>query len=82
MADRYVPTNPPKDYDMAWLSQELYRISSFLEEMEVPLVRITPVHVEPPRPREGNIANADGTDWNPRSGGGLYQYLSSAWVPL
>ena len=82
MADRYVPTTPPKDYDMVWLSQELYRISSFLEEMEVPLIRITPVHVAPVRPREGNVVNADGTDWNPGSGGGLYQYLSSAWVKL
>lgn len=38
--------------------------------------------VAPTRPREGMIRFADGTDWDPGSGRGLYQYVSTAWVKL
>jgi hypothetical protein len=37
-------------------------------------------HAEPPRPRDGDIRYADGTDWNPGSGAGIYYYNGSAWV--
>lgn len=36
----------------------------------------------PEKPREGMIRFADGTNWNPGSGRGLYQYVSTAWVKL
>lgn len=39
-------------------------------------------HVEPARLQDEMIRNADGTDWNPGSGEGLYQRLSGAWVKL
>ena len=39
-------------------------------------------HVEPERPEEGMIVIADGTDWNPGSGAGVYTYLSSTWTKL
>lgn len=42
-------------------------------------VRLTPQHVEPERPREGMLVLADGTDWNPGSGVGLYRYTGVAW---
>ena len=34
----------------------------------------------PPKPRVGQLAYADGTDWNPGSGEGLYVYKSTGWV--
>jgi hypothetical protein len=37
-------------------------------------------HRVPVRPREGMLAYADGTDWDPGSGAGLYQYRGAAWV--
>lgn len=39
-------------------------------------------NVAPTRPREGDIRLADGTNWNPGNGAGLYLYTSSAWTVL
>jgi hypothetical protein len=47
--------------------QELY--SSFFVE----------AHVAPDKPRDLMIRFADGSDWNPGSGRGLYQYYGGAW---
>jgi hypothetical protein len=43
-------------------------------------LRLEPAHVEPDKPRAGLIVYADGTDWDPGSGAGLYYYNGSAWV--
>ena len=45
-------------------------------------VQFAVLHAEPDRPREGKVVYADGTDWNPGSGKGLYVYDGSAWVAL
>ncbi len=82
MADRYIPESVPSTYDAAFLERELQRISNFLEDMEAPLFVLTPVHVEPVKKREGMVVNADGTNWNPGGGAGLYQRLAGAWVKL
>ena len=36
-------------------------------------------HVVPPKPLTNMIRLADGTNWNPGSGKGLYQYRGSSW---
>ena len=40
------------------------------------------LHVEPSKPRQGLLVFADGTDWDPGSGEGLYEYLSTGWSKL
>lgn len=40
------------------------------------------LHTEPSRKFEGMVAMADGSDWNPGSGKGVYVYYSSAWNRL
>jgi hypothetical protein len=41
------------------------------------------LHVEPARPRWGLTVNADGTDWNPGGGEGVYFYNSMGqWIQL
>lgn len=40
------------------------------------------LHVAPSKPREGDVALADGTDWNPGQGAGLYQYTNGAWLRI
>lgn len=39
-------------------------------------------HVEPFRPREGQLVFADGTDWNPGGGAGYYERVGGAWNKL
>lgn len=36
-------------------------------------------HVAPEKPRDGMLRNADGTNWNPGSGAGLYRYGGGVW---
>lgn len=63
-----------------YLEQELLQLSRSLQETTA--LDLRPVHAEPLRPREGMIVCADGTDWDPGSGAGIYAYLSSAWSKL
>lgn len=55
-----------------------------VEERQAELERSLKVvqYAEPVKYREGDFAFADGTVWNPGSGRGLYQRVSSAWVKL
>lgn len=65
-----------------WVFAELLRISAALQGMVTPMILLAPQAVAPTKPREGMVVNANGTDWNPGSGAGLYQYLGGAWVQL
>jgi hypothetical protein len=58
-----------------------------LEQIEVAFTQLLPqvvhwLHAEPERLREGLVAGADGTDWNPGAGEGLYVYYAAAWHKL
>lgn len=64
-----------------WLESELTTIARELSETTV--LELRPLHAEPPKPRAGMIVYADGTDWNPGSGEGVYSYsLAGTWVKL
>ena len=39
-------------------------------------------HVAPVKPRVGDMRLADGTNWNPGGGQGVYAYYNSAWNKL
>lgn len=64
-----------------FLREELRKISEALNEVP-DRMSVQELHVEPPKPRDGNIVFADGTDWNPGSGRGYYGYSNGAWVFL
>lgn len=53
-----------------------------LEALEFTHLRLAKQYKEPARPREGMIVYADGVEWNPGNGSGLYQYRGSVWVLL
>jgi hypothetical protein len=79
----YTPTIPPQDDSRIrdYLYDELLQISSILNMVEEG--RFLPVlHVVPGRVREGMLAIADGTDWNPGAGKGLYEFRSGNWEKL
>jgi len=62
------------------VERELQRIAA---SSEIALVRqLEFLHSAPPRPREGMITGADGVDWNPGLGQGVYIYIGSAWQLL
>lgn len=88
----YTPKPPPKytknirtpvSLDMLadviqYIESELENVSrATLESLELEL-RTT--SVEPKRPRNGMIVDADGIGWNPGAGAGLYVYKLGAWT--
>ena len=40
------------------------------------------VHTEPTKRRDGDLRYADGSDWDPGAGKGIYAYNGSAWVQM
>jgi hypothetical protein len=64
-------------------SREFARIERAANAAD-PFLELQYLHVEPVRLRAGMFALADGTDWDPGSGEGLYRRnaLNSAWVFL
>ncbi|RMH14906.1 MAG: hypothetical protein D6698_12045 [Gammaproteobacteria bacterium] len=78
----YTPSIVPLEYDPAFLYEELDRIARSINELKGDMITLYPRAVPPTRPQEGMVVNADGTNWNPGGGAGLYQYLSGSWVKL
>jgi hypothetical protein len=79
----YTPKPPPRTkpefqdlYD--YIEQELQSISR--ELLETGQLELRTTNSAPIRPREGMIAQADGTDWNPGEGAGTYKYEAGNWV--
>ena len=66
-----------------FLTRELDKISDEFRTNQVDGVEYKVWNVEPDKPRTGQSYYADGTDWDPGSGEGLYIYKSSStWVLL
>jgi hypothetical protein len=76
----YEPTFPGEGVTPQWLYNELQRIGTGMREPSGLLFDV--LHVEPGRPQEGLVVCADGTDWNPGAGAGLYLRIGAAWVKL
>lgn len=67
-----VPSDIP-----AYLERELFKIKVAVDLMAAG--HLDETHVAPTKPRTGDIRLADGANWNPGSGRGLYYYQDSAW---
>jgi hypothetical protein len=64
----------------ASVEREMLRVAA---ATEIALLRqVEFLHQEPDKPREGMVAGADGTDWDPGSGQGIYVYFAGAWQVL
>lgn len=70
------PRNPGDEY----AHQELSRLARTLNQVESLELKVW--HAEPTRMVEGLVVLADGTDWNPGSGAGMYAWLGGAWLKL
>ena len=75
---------PVKSEDLPdYLFDELNRLGDILFNLDT--FRLEPTNVAPTKPRDGDIRYADGTNWNPGSGQGIYAYIddgSPAWEKL
>lgn len=77
MSDGYRPEYP-SEITTEWLNRELQRISADLSFLRAGHYEV--IYAEPTRPRQGDVRYADGTEWDPGSGEGLYLYKSDgAW---
>lgn len=69
----------PEDV-LTFVQQELRRVSAAMQEMSTQQVVFAELHTAPEKPREGMVVYADGTDWNPGDGKGIYAYTGGEWV--
>jgi len=66
-----------------YLAAELRKIEDAFRENAKEVIEFKVWHTEPDKPRQGQLYYADGSDWNPLSGGeGLYRHTGSAWVKV
>jgi hypothetical protein len=59
---------------------ELQKLTQELQETTA--LELRPRAVEPTKPREGMIVFADGGNWNPGGGAGVYARTGAIWVKL
>lgn len=78
----YMPEPPPGSGELSeYIYREFLRISGEFDSIAEG--RFLPImYAAPARPREGMLAVADGTTWNPGSGKGLYEYKTGSWSKL
>lgn len=80
----YIPSRPPEIQSAEelrrYVEAEFLRISQTFQQQDI--LQLQVLHVEPQRPRDGMIAFADGTNWNPGAGAGAYERVGGAWSKL
>jgi len=76
----YYMVPPPKDPAQLekYLLDELTRIQEILNGYQE-LLQLGKTNVAPSRPRNGHMYYADGVNWNPGSGEGVYAYYNGTW---
>lgn len=79
----YSPSTPPNDPAQLplYIQQELLRIKQAMDSAQ-PFIRLQIIHSAPERVFAGMFIYADGTDYDPGSGVGLYRRneANNAWV--
>jgi len=78
-APKYVPNPVPSNPEdlPRYIFEELTKLQGALQEN--PIAFIEEKNVEPSRVKQGDIAYADGTNWNPGQGENLYYYDGTVW---
>lgn len=74
------PTNP-REFAV-WILDELRHISDTVSELETDTLTLKEWNAEPDKLYNGLVAYADGTNWNPGSGRGVYAYENGSWQLL
>ncbi len=81
---RYQLGVPPGGEEVSDLEEYVQDQFSQIEQafQEQDYVFLVKLYVEPSRPRDGLVVYADGTEWDPGSGEGVYVYYGAAWNKL
>jgi hypothetical protein len=75
-----VPYTDDLPYIREWLGREFANILVAFEGVE--MIELVEEHIAPTGPREGMIKYADGVNWDPGNGAGIYAYRDAAWRKL
>ena len=80
----FEPTPVPGSFQgvRAWLASQLRTIADTLAAPTVRGVTFAELAEEPARYANGDVVFANGSDWDPGAGAGLYARVSGAWVKL
>ena len=66
----------------SWIAWQLRQIADGLVAPAIISLHFATLNAPPSRITNGDVVFADGTNWNPGSGAGLYERRSGAWVKL
>jgi len=81
MSYQLSPTSASTVTDLrGWISNELIRVALAIST-ESQTTTIPVINAEPAKPQIGQVVFADGTNWNPSGGRGLY-YYDSGWTKI
>ena len=72
------PVSPEQLPD--YLFNELNRLGDIVFNLDT--FRLEQTNVEPSKSRDGDIRYADGTNWNPGGGEGIYAFFNDTWNQL
>jgi len=70
------PRNGSIDDLAAYIDRELSRVGNAFNSATL---KVEMLAVEPMKPRDGLIAGADGVNWDPGSGEGIYVWFNGVW---
>lgn len=73
-----IPRNP--DELIRYLESELFALKTVIDALIAG--HLDQTNVAPTKPRNGDIRYADGTNFNPGNGQGIYYYNGTSWIPL
>lgn len=79
----FIPPNASAEVKFLaqYIADELRQVSA-AAHTPVDVVRLNVLHVAPAKPQATDLARADGTDWDPGAGRGVYEYDGAAWNKL
>ena len=81
----YVMGDPPQDQSIeslwAYLNEELLKLQQCAEEAGTQHEFVV-YNTAPAKVYDGLTVRADGTNWNPGSGAGVYCYYGGSWKHL
>lgn len=79
----YQPTPIPEGASLrAWLAGQLRQIADALSTPSVSTLHLVPRAAAPARYADGDVVYADGANWDPGAGAGVYARESGVWVKL